>query len=184
MKRSDSQLDQSYFTRVFFYIPISDQKYSTEKRAEDRTETSLALSTQEKSDKQKEADAEKAVAEDCSSGNQADKTGPDDSSSDGADLPKGRPMSPATLALMCDEQDTMFMAAASPDGLLGHGRNTTSQMPYGQGMTEVYAEQERIVLTKFRDCLTRLITVGEIKGKIIYPLIPEFDVISNSIVDL
>lgn len=142
---------------------LTDQKYTTETRVENWTKTSLASKTQNKSDNQKEADADKAVADDRSSGNQADKNGPDDSSSDGADLPKGRPMSPGTLALMCDEQDTMFMAAASPDGLMGHGCNTTSQLPYGQGMTEVYAEQERIVLTKFRDCLSKLISYGEIK---------------------
>lgn len=115
---------------------------------------------------QKESDVEKAVADDCSSANQDDKAGPDDSSSDGADVPKGRPMSPETLALMCDEQDTMFMAAASPNGM-GHGCNTSSQIPYGQGMTEFYQEQERIVLSKFRDCLSKLITLGEMKGKLI-----------------
>lgn len=120
---------------------------------------------------QKESDAQKAVADDCSSANEADKISPDDSNSDGADVPKGRPMSPATLALMCDEQDTMFMSAASPNGLMGDRCNTSSQLPNGQGMTEVYAEQERIVLTKFRDCLNRLITFGEIKGKSILFLI-------------
>ena len=105
------------------------------------------------------------MADDCSSANQAGKASPEDFSSDGSDMPKGRPMSPGTLALMCDEQDTMFMAAASPNGIMGHGCSTYSELPYAQGMTEIYAEQERIVLTKFRDCLNRLITFGEIKGK-------------------
>ncbi|CAB4288521.1 unnamed protein product [Prunus armeniaca] len=131
--------------------------------AEKPTETSLASTTQDRLQSQKESDAQKAVADDCSSANEADKISPDDSNSDGADVPKGRPMSPATLALMCDEQDTMFMSAASPNGLMGDRCNTSSQLPNGQGMTEVYAEQERIVLTKFRDCLNRLITFGEIK---------------------
>ncbi|KAK9269290.1 hypothetical protein L1049_001060 [Liquidambar formosana] len=138
---------------------LADQENAS-KRAEDQTEPS---SIQDRLQSQKQADVEKAVADDCSSGNQADKIGPDDSSSDGNDLPKVRPMSPGTLALMCDEQDTMFMAAASPNGLMGHGCNTSTQLPYAHGMTEVYAEQERIVLTKFRDCLNRLITFGEIK---------------------
>lgn len=106
------------------------------------------------------------MADDCSSANQNDKIGAEDSSSDGADVPKGRPMSPGTLALMCDEQDAVFMASASPNGLMGN-HNTSSLLPYGQGMTEVYAEQEKIVLTKLRDCLNRLITFGEIKGKLI-----------------
>ena len=108
------------------------------------------------------------MADDCSSANQTDKVSPDNSSLDGVDVLKGRPMSPGTLALMCDEQDTMFMTAASPIGQIAHACNTSSQTPYGQGMTEVYAEQERIVLTKFRDFLNRVITMGEINGKLIF----------------
>ncbi|KAJ9167829.1 hypothetical protein P3X46_019422 [Hevea brasiliensis] len=142
---------------------LADQRNATEKRVDDHAETSLASSTQDSLQGQKEADVKKITSYDCSSANQADKVGPDDSSSDGADMPKGRPMSPGTLALMCDEQDTMFMAAASPNGLTGHGCSATSQLPCGQGMADIYAEQERIVLTKFRDCLNRLITFGEIK---------------------
>ncbi|MBA0604011.1 hypothetical protein Godav_016703 [Gossypium davidsonii] len=142
---------------------LSDQRILTDKRAEDHAETSIASSTQDRLQNQKDSDAEKTTADDCSSANQADKAGPEESSSDGADMPKGRPMSPGTLALMCDEQDTMFMASASPNRIMGHGCSTSSQLPYEQGMTEIYAEQERIVLTKFRDCLNRLITFGEIK---------------------
>ncbi|XVF34859.1 hypothetical protein REPUB_Repub18cG0094800 [Reevesia pubescens] len=142
---------------------LADQRSLTEKRAEDHIETSLASSTQDRLQSQKDSDAEKTMTDDCSSANQADKAGPEYSSSDGADMPKGRPMSPGTLALMCDEQDTMFMAAASPNGIIGPGCSTASQLLHGQGMTEIYAEQERIVLTKFRDCLNRLITFGEIK---------------------
>lgn len=147
----------------------SDQRILTDKRAEDHAETSIASSTQDRLQSRKDSDAEKTTADDCSSANHADKAGPEESSSDGADMPKGRPMSPGTLALMCDEQDTMFMASASPNRIMGHGCSTSSQLPYGQGMTEIYAEQERIVLTKFRDCLNRLITFGEIKGKFPFP---------------
>ncbi|KAJ6957853.1 protein tesmin/TSO1-like CXC 5 [Populus alba x Populus x berolinensis] len=142
---------------------FSDQRNSMEKQVEDQRETLLASSAHERLQSHKESDADKIVANDCSSANHADKVGPDDSSSDGADMPKGRPMSPGTLELMCDEQDTMLMAAASPNGLMGRGCNTSSQLPCGQGMAEAHAEQERIVLTKFRDCLNRLITFGEIK---------------------
>ncbi|KAG4194601.1 hypothetical protein ERO13_A06G064200v2 [Gossypium hirsutum] len=141
---------------------LADQGSLTEKQAEDQTETSFVSSTQDRLQSQKDFDAEKTVADDCSSANQADKVVPEDSSSDGADTPKERPMSPGTLALMCDEQDTMFMKSPS-NGLTEHGCSTSSPLPYGQGMTEIYAEQERIVLTKFRDCLNRLITFGEIK---------------------
>lgn len=71
-------------------------------------------------------------------------------------------MSPSTLALMCDEGDTMFTSTTSSDGLVVH--NASSQLLYEQGETETYAEQERIVLTKFRECLNRLITLGEMRG--------------------
>ncbi|CAI8619781.1 unnamed protein product [Vicia faba] len=141
---------------------LTDQKNLMDKHTEDRTETSLASSNQEQLPNQKEADVEKAMADDCSSANQTDKTSPENSSSDGTDASKGRPMSPGTLALMCDEQDTMFMTAAPSIGSMPHACNTSSQLPRGQGATEIYAEQERIVLTKFRDFLNRVITMGEI----------------------
>ncbi|XP_039054862.1 protein tesmin/TSO1-like CXC 5 [Hibiscus syriacus] len=133
---------------------LSDQRILTEHRIEDHAETSIASSTQDRLQSQKDANAEKTMA---------DKAGPEEISSGGVDMPKGRPMSPGTLALMCDEQDTMFMATASPNRSMGHGCSTSSKLSFGQGMTEIYAEQERIVLTKFRDCLNRLITFGEIK---------------------
>ncbi|KAK4391676.1 protein tesmin/TSO1-like CXC 5 [Sesamum angolense] len=91
------------------------------------------------------------------------KDNPEESGSDGADVSKGRPMSPSTLALMCDEANTIFTTTASI-GSVAHN-NVSSQLPDEQGLTEAYVEQERIVLTKFRDCLNRLITLGEIKGK-------------------
>ncbi|XP_027342361.1 protein tesmin/TSO1-like CXC 5 [Abrus precatorius] len=140
---------------------LTDQKNSMDKHTEDQTVTSLA-STQEQLPSQKEADVEKAMTDNCSSANQTDKISPLNSCSDGADVPKGRPMSPGTLALMCDEQDPMFTTAASPVGPMAHACNTSLQLPNGQGVTEVYAEQERIVLTKFRDFLNRVITMGEI----------------------
>ncbi|KAL3002102.1 hypothetical protein AAZX31_08G036900 [Glycine max] len=150
---------------------FTDQKNLMDKHAEDQTETSRASSTQEQLPSQKEANVDKAmVDDDCSSANQTDNISLDNSCSDGADAPKGRPMSPGTLALMCDEQDTMFMTAASPVGSRAHACNTSLQPPYGQVMTEVYAEQERIVLTKFRDFLNRVITMGEINGKLTFNL--------------
>ncbi|XP_010541189.1 PREDICTED: protein tesmin/TSO1-like CXC 5 [Tarenaya hassleriana] len=143
---------------------LADQRNETEKRMEDRTETSLASSTQERGKGNKSIKAEKVETGGCSSGNQADKSRAEDSNSDGTDASKGRPLSPATLALMCDEQDTMFMVAASPKGSVDPSCGTTSELlANGQGQSEIYGEQERIVLTKFRDCLNRLISYGELK---------------------
>ncbi|CAN1148310.1 Protein tesmin/TSO1-like CXC 5 [Linum perenne] len=129
-------------------------------------ETFLASSSRERLKTKKESDAEKSVPNDCSNVNQSNNVDPGVSTLDDSEQSKVRPISPGTLALMCDEQDMMFMAAASPNNMTGHGGgNTTLQLPNRQGVTETYAEQERVVLTKFRDCLNKLITIGEIKGK-------------------
>ncbi|KAK9274354.1 hypothetical protein L1049_019168 [Liquidambar formosana] len=125
--------------------------------------TSIASSTPENGSSKNEGDIHIDVPDDCLSGNQADRARTDDSGSDGGDVQNGRPMSPGTLALMCDEQDTMFMAAGSPNGVSGHGQNTTLKSSYGHGFSEVYAEQERLVLTRFWNFLNRLITRGCIR---------------------
>lgn len=122
-------------------------KTLTDERNE--TEASLASSAQDNSQGNKDVEM---VA--------ADKSGPEGSNSDGADASKGKPLSPATMALMCDEQDTIFMvAAAEPNGSVDPGGCRTNS----QEQSEIYAEQERAVLTKFRDCLSRLISYAEIK---------------------
>uniref|UniRef100_A0A6N2KM82 CRC domain-containing protein n=1 Tax=Salix viminalis TaxID=40686 RepID=A0A6N2KM82_SALVM len=69
------------------------QRNSMEKASGRSRETLLASSTEERLQNHKESDADKIVANDCSSTNHADKVSPDDSSADGADMPKGRPMS-------------------------------------------------------------------------------------------
>ncbi|XP_043687231.1 protein tesmin/TSO1-like CXC 5 isoform X2 [Telopea speciosissima] len=132
---------------------------------EDQMESSLASSTQEKEVSQEEPDVEKVMFDDRSSGNQPEKMGTDDSGSDGAVAQNGRPMSPGTLALMCDEQDTMFMAAPSPNGTMCHGRKTSLRWPYGQDTSEIYVEQEKLVLTAFRDYLRKITTNAQIKDQ-------------------
>ncbi|KAJ8528284.1 hypothetical protein K7X08_021976 [Anisodus acutangulus] len=140
---------------------LADEKDASQKQAEGQTEASLASSSQERVQNQKDSGTEKDMLDCCSSGDQGEKISTEESS---LDVSKRRPMSPGTLALMCDESDTMFAASvASPNDLATLNCNTSSQLPHGQGMTETYAEQERIVLTKFRDCLNRLITLGDIK---------------------
>ncbi|ESQ54344.1 hypothetical protein EUTSA_v10024708mg [Eutrema salsugineum] len=136
---------------------FTDQRNETESRVKDQTETSLATSAQDQPQGNKDAaDVEMVAADE----NQADKSVTEDPSSNGADPSKAKPLSPATLALMCDEQDTIFMvAAASPNGSVDPGGCGTNS----QGQSEVYAEQERVVLTKFRDCLSRLISYAELK---------------------
>lgn len=76
---------------------------------------------------------------------------------DGADGPnKQRPMSPGTLSLMCDEQDSTITAPPSPSGSCTGG--FPSQRP--SLLPRMHAEQERAILTEFRDCLRRVVSVG------------------------
>ncbi|XP_021741488.1 protein tesmin/TSO1-like CXC 5 [Chenopodium quinoa] len=139
---------------------IAESNKANEKRADDGGENQQA-STQDRFQSQDDSDV-KTVPDGSVSGNQTDRIVPDDSNLDGNDQPKSRPMSPLTLALRCDEQDTMFMAAGSPSRLGNHVHASSSQCSE-QSTSEVYAEQERIVMTKFRDSLNSLITFGELR---------------------
>lgn len=71
----------------------------------------------------------------------------------GANSSKQRAMSPGTLALMCDEQDTLFTAPSSPSG--------GCRKPCSHHTTQTFAEQERIILSEFRNCLRSIIDVGK-----------------------
>ena len=140
-------------------LDFADRKVQ-EKLAEgeEQTESSLASSNHVRDESQRDPDVQKASADDRSSGSHADKTSTDESGLDSADGQKvGRPMSPGTLALMCDEQDTMFMTSRNP--------GTSPRFPCNQSVSQVYADQERGVLTAFRDSLLKLINCGRMKGK-------------------
>lgn len=127
-------------------------------------EISTALSTQESEVVENGHGSQKAIPGNHLSKNQVDRDGSTGSGSDGVDMDNGRPMSPGTLALMCDERDLMFTEAGSPNGLVGHGQNTSQKSSNGHG-SEVYAEQERLVLARLRDFLNRIIACGSIRGK-------------------
>ncbi|KGN66810.1 protein tesmin/TSO1-like CXC 5 [Cucumis sativus] len=139
---------------------IQAEQRSDEKQINDPQQTSRASSSGDGVQHQKAE--EKAADGECGSSNQSDRSVHDSSNSNSSDMTRARPMSPGTLALMCDEQDTMFMGAGLADGSAAHDCNTSSHVP-DRSLSEVYIEQERIVLTKFRDCLNKLITLGEIK---------------------
>lgn len=72
-------------------------------------------------------------------------------------IQKERPMSPETLALMSEEKDILFHPDASSDSVLNSGCHS-----------DVYVEQEKVVLVKLRDFLNSLITSGKAKGKVIW----------------
>ncbi|KAJ9702339.1 hypothetical protein PVL29_004194 [Vitis rotundifolia] len=133
----------------------------------DHNETSIISSTQEREHLQTD-DVQKPLPDACLSENQVERVQTDEL--DQADVQNGRLMSPGTLALMCDEQDSIFMARGSPDGVVGSSQIPTVKSSHGQACTEVYVEQERLVLTKFWDFLNRLITCGSIKETMCSPL--------------
>ncbi|CAH9131313.1 unnamed protein product [Cuscuta epithymum] len=156
-------LDVKELCSVLVYSSRQAAKLFAEEKSarEKQRETSVALSSQEQlvNDKSVVGDA---LPSNCSSGSLDDKRGTGKPCLDAVDVPTQRPMSPGTLALMCDEQNTVF-SAGSPNESTSLCCATSSQMSHGKAMPEVYAEQERIVLTKFRDCLNRLITLGKLK---------------------
>ncbi|KAK4370244.1 hypothetical protein RND71_009719 [Anisodus tanguticus] len=135
---------------------LADEKDASLKQVKCQRETSYPSSG-----------VEKVMPDGCSNGIQAENIKADESRFDGFDVTKERPMSPGTLALMCDEQDTIFTAPAAPlNDLTRLGYNTSFQLPHEQSMTEIYPELERIMLTQTRDCLKKLITLGEIKDDV------------------
>lgn len=125
---------------------------------------SLASTNHDREENNKDPNNQKASADDPSTGGtRAGKASLEESKHDCNDDQKSnRPMSPGTLALMCDEQDTMFMTS----------QNVVPQQPapVNQNQSELYAEQERCVLTEFRDCLHKLVTFGRMKGTSKFPM--------------
>ena len=85
-------------------------------------------------------------------------TSPDDGDTNRSE----RPMSPGTLALMCDEKDPLFTAPPSPLGDLGAADEVSTSGSSYAGL--LYAEQERAILLEYRDCLRRIISVGKRRG--------------------
>jgi hypothetical protein len=138
----------------------ADKIYADERNAkqlEDKKEVSLSSSNHNQQKLSNKVSSEKAdvvVDDDRSSGTHVEKNEAAANVPPQPETTLKRPLSPGTLALMCDEQDTMFDAPAD-----------VASTGVGTGVTETYTEQERIVLTKFRDCLNKLITLGDFKEK-------------------
>ncbi|GMG99066.1 hypothetical protein Nepgr_000906 [Nepenthes gracilis] len=127
-------------------------------REDNEAKTSSDIATEEKVDTQEAQDIRTSVLGDISTNQHADKDCTDDI---GSCVHNGRPISPATVALTCGEQDTLFTEAGFSNGLTR--QSTVPKSSNGCNYTEIYAVQERLVLTSFRDFLNRLITCGIIK---------------------
>ncbi|KAL5222241.1 hypothetical protein ABZP36_026954 [Zizania latifolia] len=124
---------------------------------EDEMGGSLESTNHDREEKSKDPNHQRASIDNLSiEGTHAGKASLEESKHDCTDDQKSnRPMSPGTLALMCDEQDTIFTSS----------QNVVAQQAVDvkQNRSELYAEQERCVLTEFRDCLRKLVTCGRMK---------------------
>ncbi|CAL9049561.1 unnamed protein product [Musa banksii] len=125
-------------------------------KKDDQVETCLASPIHDGELRQIDPNSQLASAGDVSNGISAHKMDAEVHKSDCEDEHKAqRPMSPGTLALMCDEQDTMFMTSQNA--------STTLTYRCDQNISEVCAEQERCVLMQFRDYLRKIVTHGRMK---------------------
>lgn len=149
---------------------VAEKEDAVKGKKEDEMGGSLASTNHDREEKNKDPYHQKASSDDRSSGgSHTGKASLEESRPDCADDQKSnRPMSPGTLALMCDEQDTMFTTSQN-----AVPQQTVAVKP---NRSELYAEQERSVLTEFRDCLRKLVTYGRMKGT---PNIPNCHATAN-----
>ncbi|XP_050214777.1 protein tesmin/TSO1-like CXC 7 [Mercurialis annua] len=94
--------------------------------------------------------------------NAAERGGSSDLRMDEGDLENGRPLSPE-IDLMCREQEVIFAEGETATGMEKLSQNKNDKSSSTREYSEVYAEQEKLILTDFRDFLNRLITCGSIK---------------------
>ncbi|KAL6985414.1 hypothetical protein U1Q18_018789 [Sarracenia purpurea var. burkii] len=146
-----------------------------DKQEGDQPECSVVSSSQEKNSSKVEDNLQISIPDDCLSENHVGQG--NDSGSDGTDAQTSRPLSPETLALMCDEQDAMPMTSGSSNAAANCNGNMTNKSSQAKIFTELYAEQERIILTKFWNFLSRIITCGSIKGEDLCHSLRQFDLL-------
>lgn len=145
----------------------SAEKVGAMQTEREGSRSSVASPIQEGEDSRKGHEVRNGIPDDRQSGNQMDVDGTSGSGSDGGDMLNERPLSPGTRALMCDEEDSAFMQAGPQTGLAS---KSTVQKSNAYASTRIYAEQERLILTRFRDFLNRLITCGSIKGNCFFKI--------------
>ncbi|XP_015573062.1 protein tesmin/TSO1-like CXC 7 [Ricinus communis] len=133
-----------------------------------KLESSSSSSIREREDGLMGNNVHKTVPNDHVNGNTAEKDS-SDSGKDGGGLENGRPLSPE-IDLMCHEQEMVFREGESATGMAGLSQNEIQKSSSAQECSEAYAEQEKLILTGFRDFLNRLITCGSIKETTCSPL--------------
>ncbi|KAI5079934.1 hypothetical protein GOP47_0005413 [Adiantum capillus-veneris] len=129
----------------------TDMKNSDGASLENSIKDSLSFAAKSQETKFPEDIMEKRLVADASNSNT------DAAESEvGADGPRQSAMSPGTLALMCDEQDSVFTGPPSPSGPTAAGLTVQSSSI----LAHVHADQEKAILSEFRDCLRRIVSVG------------------------
>ncbi|XP_051151135.1 protein tesmin/TSO1-like CXC 5 [Andrographis paniculata] len=131
-------------------MSLSEENKKIDVMDEDKTEISCSSSCHQNCRSEKTALDESRVCP--------------DRISHGDDVQSGRPLSPGTLSLMCDERDIPFAADNSPSTAMESNTSTNTSSAPTHTINKLYAEQERLVLTRFRDFLNRLITSASIEG--------------------
>lgn len=147
-----------------FNLTFPGKRVKMDKQAEGENFETSALSMQETEGSLKGYDVQKTVPDERLNGNKAERDRSHDSGANGGHMENGRPPSPE-IDLMCHEQEMMFMEVGSPTGVRGLLQSKTQKSSSGNEGSELYAEQEKLILTRFRDFLNRLIIWGSIKGK-------------------
>ncbi|XP_074578180.1 protein tesmin/TSO1-like CXC 5 [Curcuma longa] len=134
---------------------IADRQVQELAEQEGHAESSQP-SDHDRDSRQKDSAMQSTSADDCSNEIPINKPITEETVSEcGEGEKRGRAMSPGTLALMCDEQDMIFVSS-----------QTTAMDPRlssNQSTSEAYAEQERVILIEFREYLRKLVNYGRRK---------------------
>ncbi|KAI0488104.1 hypothetical protein KFK09_027931 [Dendrobium nobile] len=135
---------------------FDDRRLQEEKAAgrEDQNKDRHALFGENNDDRRNMQDGSNTT-EACSNGTDVDKIIENSGSNICCIQKEGRPMSPGTLALMCDEPDLNFISSQSSR----KRPRTTCE----ENFTDIYVKQERIALMKLRDSLYELANCARMK---------------------
>lgn len=156
---------------MIFILKITGQKTTEETVGEKEDERggqgSLALTNHDREGNNPDPDQKASIDDHPSRGTHTAKAVLEESHPNCADDQKSnRPVSPGTLALMCeedvlkeiyDEQDTVFMTSQSAV--------PQQTVTVNQNQSAMYAEQERVVLTEFREYLRKFVDRGSKRNK-------------------
>lgn len=148
------------FVQIYIHssITFSDTQVQESAEQEGHAESSQ-YSDRDRDSRQQDSATQSALADECSNEIPINIPITEETVSECGEAEKrGTAMSPGTLALMCDEQDMIFVASQATA--------TDPRLSGNQSTSEAYAEQERVILIEFREYLRKLVNYGRRKGKL------------------